>query len=70
MWVVLDRGTQQHCMNRKGPQNTSRSSKHRNCWPEFFEKFVSGERTFELRLADFDLLICYNKIYEFTHALI
>jgi len=27
----------------------------KKCWPEFFEKFVSGERTFELRLADFDL---------------
>lgn len=27
----------------------------KKCWPEFYEKFVSGERTFELRLADFDL---------------
>lgn len=27
----------------------------KKCWPEFFEKFCSGERTFELRLADFDL---------------
>jgi len=27
----------------------------KKCWPEFFEKFVSGERIFELRLADFDL---------------
>ena len=27
----------------------------KKCWPEFFEKFVSGERTLELRLADFDL---------------
>lgn len=28
---------------------------NKKCWPEFFEKFLSGERTFELRLADFDL---------------
>lgn len=28
---------------------------HKKCWPEFFSKFCSGERTFELRLADFDL---------------
>ena len=27
----------------------------KKCWPEWFEKFCSGERTFELRLADFDL---------------
>ena len=27
----------------------------KKCWPEFFEKFCSGERTFELRLADFEL---------------
>ena len=27
----------------------------KKCWPEFFQKFISGERTFELRLADFDL---------------
>lgn len=27
----------------------------KKCWPEFFAKFCSGERTFELRLADFDL---------------
>ena len=27
----------------------------KKCWPEFFEKFCSGERTLELRLADFDL---------------
>jgi len=27
----------------------------KKCWPEFFEKFISGERTFELRLADFGL---------------
>lgn len=27
----------------------------KKCWPEFFEKFVSGERTLELRLADFNL---------------
>ena len=25
------------------------------CWPEWYGKFISGERTFELRLADFDL---------------
>lgn len=24
-------------------------------WPEFFEKFASGQRSLELRLADFDL---------------
>lgn len=28
---------------------------NKKCWPEFFEKFCSGERTFELRLADFNL---------------
>jgi len=28
---------------------------HKKCWPELFEKFCKGERTFELRLADFDL---------------
>ena len=27
----------------------------KKCWPEFFEKFCSGERKFELRLADFKL---------------
>ncbi len=27
----------------------------KKCWPEWYEKFISGERTFELRLADFDL---------------
>ncbi len=27
----------------------------KKCWPEWYNKFVSGERTFELRLADFDL---------------
>jgi len=27
----------------------------KKCWPEWFDKFCSGERTFELRLADFDL---------------
>lgn len=27
----------------------------KKCWPEWFEKFCSGERTLELRLADFDL---------------
>ncbi|MFH1171209.1 MAG: DUF3850 domain-containing protein [bacterium] len=27
----------------------------KKCWPEFFEKFCSGERQLELRLADFDL---------------
>ncbi len=27
----------------------------KKCWPEFFERFTSGERQFELRLADFDL---------------
>ncbi len=27
----------------------------KKCWPEWFEKFCSGERTFELRLADFAL---------------
>ena len=28
---------------------------NKKCWPEWFKKFCSGERTFELRLADFDL---------------
>lgn len=27
----------------------------KKCWPEWFDKFCSGKRTFELRLADFDL---------------
>jgi hypothetical protein len=26
----------------------------KKCWPEFFEKILSGEKTFELRLADWD----------------
>jgi len=24
-------------------------------WPEYFEKILSGEKTFEVRLADFDV---------------
>jgi len=28
---------------------------NKKCWPEFYEKFCSGERKFELRLADFEL---------------
>ena len=28
---------------------------HKKCWLEWYDKFCSGERTFELRLADFDL---------------
>ncbi|MGC9611036.1 MAG: DUF3850 domain-containing protein [Minisyncoccia bacterium] len=28
---------------------------NKKCWPEMFDKFSSGERTLELRLADFDL---------------
>lgn len=27
----------------------------KKCWPEFFNMFCSGERQFELRLADFNL---------------
>ena len=27
----------------------------KKCWPEYFDMFCSGERTFELRLADFNL---------------
>ena len=27
----------------------------KKCWSKWFEKFSSGERTFELRLADFNL---------------
>ncbi|MFA6190121.1 MAG: DUF3850 domain-containing protein [Candidatus Staskawiczbacteria bacterium] len=27
----------------------------RKCWPEYFEKVISGEKRFELRLADFDV---------------
>ena len=27
----------------------------KKCWPEMFAKFSSGERTLELRLADFEL---------------
>ena len=27
----------------------------KKCWPEWYEKFCSRERTFELRLADFNL---------------
>ncbi|MFH1780109.1 MAG: DUF3850 domain-containing protein [Candidatus Micrarchaeota archaeon] len=26
----------------------------KKCWPAFFEKVFSGEKTFELRLADFE----------------
>ncbi len=26
----------------------------KKCWPEFFEKILSGEKTFELRLADWE----------------
>ena len=29
----------------------------KKCWPEWFEKFCSGEKVLELRLADFDLKI-------------
>ncbi len=25
----------------------------KKCWPEYFEKVLSGEKTYELRLADF-----------------
>jgi len=28
---------------------------YKKCWPEWFDKFCSGERTLELRLADFNL---------------
>lgn len=28
---------------------------NKKCWPEWFDKFCSGERKFELRLADFNL---------------
>jgi len=26
----------------------------KNCWPKFFQKILDGNKTFELRLADFD----------------
>lgn len=26
----------------------------KKCWPEYFEKILSGAKTFELRLADFE----------------
>ena len=28
---------------------------HKKIWPEFFEKVLSGEKRFELRVADFDV---------------
>lgn len=28
---------------------------HKKVWPEYFEKIVSGEKKFELRLADFEV---------------
>ena len=37
---------------------------HKKCWPEWFEKFKSGEKTFELRLADFDLKSGDTLIFE------
>jgi len=27
----------------------------KKCWPEFFEKILSGKKKFELRLADFEV---------------
>lgn len=27
---------------------------HKKVWPDFFEKILSGEKTYELRLADFE----------------
>lgn len=26
----------------------------KKCWPEFFEKILSGEKSFDARIADFD----------------
>ncbi len=26
----------------------------KKCWPKFFQKILDGDKTFELRLADFD----------------
>ncbi|MFH1623274.1 MAG: DUF3850 domain-containing protein [Candidatus Aenigmatarchaeota archaeon] len=26
----------------------------KKCWPEFFQKILDGEKTFEVRLADFE----------------
>ena len=28
---------------------------YKKCWPEYFEKILSGEKTFELRLNDFEI---------------
>lgn len=28
---------------------------HKKVWPEYFEKILSGEKQFELRLADFEV---------------
>ena len=36
----------------------------KKCWPEWFDKFCSGERTFELRLADFSLRTGDTLIFE------
>jgi len=36
----------------------------KKCWPEWYDKFCSGERTFELRLADFDLKTGDTLIFE------
>ncbi len=27
----------------------------KKCWPEYFEKILSGEKNFEIRLADFQI---------------
>ncbi|MBI5077419.1 DUF3850 domain-containing protein [Candidatus Falkowbacteria bacterium] len=26
----------------------------KKCWPKYFQKIIDGDKTFELRLADFD----------------
>ena len=36
----------------------------KKCWPKWFDKFCSGERKFELRLADFDLQSGDTLIFE------
>lgn len=28
----------------------------KKCWPKYFQKILDGDKTFELRLADFDCL--------------
>ena len=37
---------------------------HKKIWPEFFEKVLSGEKRFELRVADFPISLGNTLILE------